>query len=156
MVRWSELAVAKASLARLASSFLFIGVENGDFSDIAAAMVAWKSKKSRTSTHGSLIWNTFTHDTLCELMDLQAIRGSVTAANAKWAGPALRKRWHKVEVKPWQPRTTGRGSWFERCQVVGVNMQKQEVICAWSCGLLCDHENYVKYAIRINMHIYQH
>lgn len=47
MVKWSELAVAKASLARLASSFLFIGVENGDFSDMAAAMVACRSKKKK-------------------------------------------------------------------------------------------------------------
>lgn len=48
MVRWSELAVAKASLAKLASSFLFMGVENGDFSDMAAAMVACKSRKKDT------------------------------------------------------------------------------------------------------------
>lgn len=40
MVRWSELANARAALARLASSFLFIGVEKGDFSVMAAAMVA--------------------------------------------------------------------------------------------------------------------
>lgn len=34
------MARARAALARLASSFLFIGVENGDFSVMAAAMVA--------------------------------------------------------------------------------------------------------------------
>lgn len=42
IVKWSELANARAFLARLASSFLFIGVEKGDFSVMAAAMVAWK------------------------------------------------------------------------------------------------------------------
>lgn len=42
MVRWSELATDRAALAKLASSFLFIGVEKGDFSVMAAAMVAWK------------------------------------------------------------------------------------------------------------------
>lgn len=41
MVRWSELATDRAALAKLASSFLFIGVEKGDFSVMAAAMVAW-------------------------------------------------------------------------------------------------------------------
>lgn len=41
-VKWSELAKESAALARLASSFLFIGVEKGDFSVIAAAMVAYK------------------------------------------------------------------------------------------------------------------
>lgn len=34
------MADARAALARLASSFLFIGVEKGDFSVMAAAMVA--------------------------------------------------------------------------------------------------------------------
>lgn len=41
MVRWSELATDRAALAKFASSFLFIGVEKGDFSVMAAAMVAW-------------------------------------------------------------------------------------------------------------------
>ncbi len=40
MVMWSEFATARADLARLASSFLLIGVTKGDFSDMAAAMVA--------------------------------------------------------------------------------------------------------------------
>lgn len=41
IVRWSELATARAAFARLASSFLFMGVEKGDFSVMAAAIVAW-------------------------------------------------------------------------------------------------------------------
>lgn len=40
MVRWSEFANASAALAKLASSFLFMGVLKGDFSVMAAAMVA--------------------------------------------------------------------------------------------------------------------
>lgn len=49
MVRWSESANDSAALARFASSFLFIGVEKGDFSVMAAAMVAWN--KSFFSLH---------------------------------------------------------------------------------------------------------
>lgn len=42
MVRWSEFPIASEALAKLASSFLFMGVEKGDFSVMAAAIVACK------------------------------------------------------------------------------------------------------------------
>ena len=53
------MANERAALARLASSFLFIGVENGDFSEIAAAIVAFEEHTHTQSVSKNII--TFTN-----------------------------------------------------------------------------------------------